>query len=181
MQKHLASKYWFSIVSILIIASQMSYGNSDLEILSEKSILYREIMPIATAWKDAVLKKDIEVMVSYALPEAQNYVRDNLKKKGSNLYRLFYDSGWNQQKGRRSFYDILKSAKHLKILIARHKSLEKYGSGVSVYYYDEDKIKPKFPLANEELQLLMDKGYIVSMFFFKTEGRWYISYEFEEE
>ena len=65
--------------------------------------------------------------------------------------------------------------------MVQHKSLEKHGSGVSVYYYDEDKIRPKFPLANEEMQLLIDKGNIISMFFFKTEGRWYTSYELTKE
>lgn len=179
MQKSLVSKYWFGIVGILVIASRICYGSSDCEILSEKSILYEEIMSVAMTWKDAVLKKDIEVMVSYALPEAQKYVKDNLQNKRSNLYRFFYDSRWNQQRGRRSVYDILKSATHLKIVIVQHKTLEKRGSGVSIYYYDEDKIKPKFPLSSKEIQLLIDTGYIVSMFFFKTEGRWYTSYEFE--
>ncbi len=181
MRKNLVSKYWFGIVSILIMVSRICYGNSDREILSEKSILYREIMPIAMVWKDAVLKKDIEVMVSYALPETQKYVRDNLQNKRANLYRIFYDSQWNQQKGSHSVYDILKSAKRLKIVMVQHKSLGKHGSGVSVYYYDEDKIRPKFPLANEEIQLLMDKGNIISIFFFKTEGLWYTSYELTKE
>jgi hypothetical protein len=176
-----------NIIGILIFNNQISYGGSvrDTEVLSEKSAIYGEIMYVAIKWKDAVLMKDIEALVSYAAPEAQRGVKAEIENKSSELYRLFYDSQWNQEKGGHSVYDILKNAKKLRIVIQRDKDLEKFGGGVTVIYYDENRIKLRLPLLlddpnDKEVQLLFDKGDIWSMYFFKRGEKWYTSYDFFE-
>ena len=141
------------------------------EVVSEKSPLYQELMPAAIEWKNAVLKKQVEVLVSYVLPEARKKVASDLKNSNSDLYGIFY-------KGKNSIYDRLSKAKRLKIVLVKKKELEGFGQGTDVYYYDEDKIKLQFPLSDKKVQSLLREGKIVLMFFFKEEGRWFTSYEF---
>ncbi len=133
---------------------------------------------MATEWKDAILNKDVKVLVSYALPENQKIISDHLKDKDSELYHYFYADQWNRQRGCRSYFDILNSAKKLKTIIVGHKDLVNLGGGTTVYYYDEDKLKLKFPLDKKKALSLVMKGEIISAFFFKIEGKWYVSYEF---
>jgi hypothetical protein len=133
---------------------------------------------VTTEWKDAILKKDFKVLVSYALPEARKNVSKHLKDKESKLYHYFYDDKWNRQRGHRSFFDILNSAKQLKTVIVGHKDLVNLGGGTTVYYYDEDKLKLKFPLDKKKALSLVMRGEMISAFFFKFEGKWYVSYEF---
>jgi hypothetical protein len=148
---------------------------AEREVVSEKSPLYQELMPVAIEWKDAVLKKQMDVLVSYALPEARKKVASDLKNRNSGLYGIFY-------KRKDSIYDRLQKAKQLKIVLVKRKELEGAGQGTDVYYYDEDKIKLEFPLNDKKVQSLLDEGKIVLIFFFKDkeEGdeRWFTSYEF---
>ena len=166
------------LIGMLFFTCSFGHGNSSREILSKESAIYKETISVATRWKDAVLDRDIEALVSLALPEAQESVRADLKNKDSQLYRLFYGNESIIRKGSRSVYELLSSAKSLKIVLVEHKSLEKLGNGLTAYYYDERTFKPNFPLSHKEAQILVDKGDLWAMFFFRAEGRWYTSYEF---
>lgn len=168
---------FFAFNCILFFLSLISYGDSKIEVLTKHSPRYNELITVTTEWKDAILTKDFNVLVSYALPENQKIISDRLKDRDSKLYHYFYDDQWNRQRGHRSYFDILNSAKHLKTVIVGHKDLVNLGGGVSVYYYDEDKLKLKFPLDDEKELSLVMKGEIIYAFFFKIEGKWYVSYE----
>jgi len=144
---------------------------ADSEVVSEKSPLYQEVMPAASEGKNAVLKKQVEVLVSYVLPEARKKVASDLKNRNSDLYGIFY-------KRKDSIYDRLRKAKRLKIVLVKRKELEGAGQGTEAYYYDEDKIKLQFPLSDKKAQSLLDERKIVLMFFFKEDERWFTSYEF---
>jgi hypothetical protein len=158
------------LVSVWIV-SQGSNVLANDELLPAKSLAYNELMGVAVKWKNAVLKKDIEALLHYALPEDKKNVASQLRDKNSELYRIFF-------KGKNSFYEILRRAKRLKIVLVKHKGLEKAGKGVTIYFYDEDTIRVAFPLANGEAQRLIDRGEIISMFFFEAEGQWFASFEF---
>jgi len=56
----------------------------------------------------------------------------------SDLYRLFYI-------GKKSIYETLRKAKHLKIVFVKEKALKRFGQGTLIYYYDDTKISLKFP------------------------------------
>jgi hypothetical protein len=166
------------LIGFLLINSRLGHGNSSREILSKNSAIYKETISVVSRWKDAVLDRDIEALVAFALSEAQESVRADLKNKDSQLYRLFYGNESNIRKGSRSVYELLRSAKSLKIVLVEHKSLEKLGNGITAYYYDNQTLKPNFPISFKEAQILVEKGDLWTMFFFRAEGRWYTSYEF---
>ncbi len=182
MHKKVSSEYYliiwfFALNCILFFLSLNSYGDSRLEILTKHSSRYNELMKVATEWKDAILNKNVKVLVSYALPENKKIISDRLKDKDSELYHFFYADQWNRQRGSRSYFEILNSAKKLKTIILAHKDLVNLGGGVTVYYYDEDKLNLKFPFDDEKELSLVMKGEIINAFFFKIEGKWYVSYE----
>jgi hypothetical protein len=153
------------------IFSQPFDGLADDEVVPKDSLLYKELMAVATQWKNAVLNRNVKVLLDYASPEDREYIVPKLKDKKSTLY-----SGLFGEKN--SFYEILKKTSRLKIVLLKHKELEEAGQGVSIFYYDEDKIKLEFPLSNEEAQELFDRGKIIEVFFFKEGGKWFTSYEF---
>jgi hypothetical protein len=162
------------LLGILVFGWIVSQGSNVLandELVPENSPLYNELMQVALKWKNAVLNKNVNVLVYYALPEYKKNVASKLKNKNSDLYRIFF-------KDKESFYEILRKAKRLKIVLVKHKGLEKAGKGVNIYYYDEDRIKISFPLSIDEAQVLYEKGEIISVFFFEDEGQWFASYEF---
>ena len=150
---------------------QVDNAIAEREVVCKDDSLYKELMPVAIKWKDAVLNKQVQILGSYALPEARKAVISDLRNVNSDLYRLFYI-------GSNSFYERLRRAKNLKIVFVKEKELERFGQGTLVYYYDETRITPKFPLVSVEETSLSEKGEILAMFFFKIEGHWFASYEF---
>lgn len=156
----------FSWVSLLAANT-----SANCEVIPQESSLWNELMGVATRWKNAVLNKDIKVLVDYALPEYKESVNSKLRDQSSDMYRIFF-------KNTKSFYEILKTAKRLKIVLVKHKGLENAGEGVSAYYYDGERIKPKFPISIEKARELYDRGDIIQVFFFKDEGQWFTSFEF---
>jgi hypothetical protein len=158
------------LISFWIILPQPDALAND-EIIARNSPVYNELMPVAIKWKNAVLNKNINVLVDFALLEDREYLIPELKDENSKLYQDLF-------KEKNSVYEILRRLKKVKIVLVKHKGLEQAGQGVTVYYYDEGRAKLRFPLASNEEQKLYDQGEIVLKFFFKTEGRWFTSYEF---
>jgi hypothetical protein len=154
---------WIALLPANILA--------DDEVVPKKSLLYNELMPVATKWKNAVLNRNVKVLLDYASPEDRKYIAPKLKDKKSALYNGLFGE-------KNSFCEILRRARRLKIVLIKHEGLEEAGQGVSIFYYDEDKIKLEFPLSIKEAQKLYDRGKIIEVFFFKEEGKWFTSYEF---
>jgi hypothetical protein len=162
------------ILGLLIfwwIISPQPSAFCDGEIVSGNSPLYNELMPVAIKWKDAVLNKNIKVLVDCALPDDREYITPKLEDENSRLYHILF-------KDKNSIYEILRKLKKLKIVLIKWEGLEEAGQGVTIYYYDEDRVKLRFPLKSNEEQKLYNQGEIVSKFFFKTEGQWFTAYEF---
>ena len=164
-------KFFLSLLFLagFLLPSLNALGNS--EVVEENSPIYDELMQTAIKWKNAILNKDMNVLVNFALPEGREYIIPKLKDKNSELYRTLF-------KGKKSIYEILRKLKKIKIVMVKHEGLEEAGQGTTVYYYDEDRSKLRFPLTSDEEQKLHDQAEIVSKFFFKTEGQWFTSYEF---
>lgn len=158
------------LISCWILLPQPNALGND-EIVSRRSPLYSELMPVAIKWKNAVLNKDTKVLMDCALPEDREYIAPKLKDENSKLYQVLF-------KDENSIYEILRKSTKLKIVLVKHKGLEQAGQGVTIYYYDEDRLKLRFPMASNEEQKLYSQGEIVSKFFFKTEGQWFTAYEF---
>ncbi len=174
-------KYLFYWVGMLIVISQYSCSSVDAKILTQSSDVYKEIMPIARDWKDAVLNNKIDTLASYALPESQEHVKNNLANAKSNLYRIFYDNSWNKHRGGRSYCEVLKTADRLTMVVEQTQNLENYGGGLRIYFYDASRLSPKFPLGNDIAQQMIKNGDIIMVFFFKAEGRWYASYNIDND
>jgi hypothetical protein len=153
----------------MILLQSNAFGNG--EMVAVNSPLYNELMPVAVKWKNAVLNKNIKVLVDCVLPEDREYIIPKLKDKNSKLYNFLF-------KDKTSIYEILRKSKNLKIVLVKHEGLEQAGQGVTIYFYDEERVKLTFPVNSNEEQKLYNQGKIVSKFFFKTEGQWFTSYEF---
>ena len=153
------------------IFSQPFEGLAGDEVISRNSPLYKEIRTVATEWKNAVLNRDVNVLLDYASPEDRKYIAPKLKDKKSTLYKCLFGE-------KDSFYETLRKASRLKIVLIKHEGLEEFGQGVSIFYYDEEEIKLEFPLISEEAQKLLDRRKIVEVFFYKDAGKWFTSYEF---
>lgn len=154
----------------------------DFEVIADGDPWYNELFPVVNKWSSAILARDIDALVSYALPEQKEKIRDDLKNKKSDLYRLFYDDKWNRRTGGRAFHEILKNAKRLRIVLQRDKSLKEMSNGVDVFYFDESRVRLNFPLDIKDiehgrLQKELDAGRIIYMLFFKENGQWYANYE----
>jgi hypothetical protein len=157
------------IFCLMILLQSNAFGNG--EMVAVNSPLYNELMPVAVKWKNAVLNKNIKVLVDCVLPEDREYIIPKLKDKNSKLYNFLF-------KDKTSIYEILRKSKNLKIVLVKHEGLEQAGQGVTIYFYDEERVKLTFPVNSNEEQKLYNQGKIVSKFFFKTEGQWFTSYEF---
>lgn len=181
MNMHIYKKCFIYGISTLFFLNQLTCSIANAAILTQSSATYKEIMPIATEWKDAVINKRYDILVSYALPEAQEHAKIELNNPKSKLYKILYDKPWNNLRGGKSFYEILKNAKQLSIEVEQIGNLRDDGNGLRIYFFDAKKTTPQFPLNDMTLQKMIDKGDVVMMFFFKTEGRWYTSYSFDND
>ncbi len=92
----------FQALVIGLVAGSVCLAASGLEVAHENDPLYGEILAAANKWKDALFNKDIDALVSFALPETRDQVEHDLRYKKSDLYRLFYDGPWNRREGRSS-------------------------------------------------------------------------------
>lgn len=153
----------------MILPLLYAIGND--EVVERNSPVYNELIQAAIKWKNAVLSKDIRLLADCALPEDREYIIPKLNDENSELYHILF-------KDKNSIYEILRKLKKVKIVFVKRKDLENAGQGVTIYYYDEDRMKLTFPITSDEEQKLYNQGEIVSKFFFKTDGQWFTSYEF---
>ncbi|HEX8948465.1 MAG TPA: hypothetical protein VF790_05855 [Dissulfurispiraceae bacterium] len=185
MASNLARK-GFLVLLLLIIPWAVCNATPYLEALTEKDPLYSEALAAASAWKGALLDRNTDTLLLYAPPELREKIRDELKNRKSDLYRLFYDAAWNRRRGSRSFQQILKAAKRLRIFMQKSETQGTSSvQGVDIFYYDEGKAGLKFPLDMKDveygrLQQAVDEGRVLYMLFFKKDGRWYANYELFE-
>lgn len=168
-----------TIISIIIMGSCLNaYGKSKQIFCTDERHLAPEIQDAAKEWKDAILSKNISVIINFALPEYRKKLEEDLNSKDSKLYQLFFDTKWNEQHGRRSFHDILRDAKQLKMCVEQRKELSSIGEGLSIYFYDEQNFRLQSPINIKTMQALIDQGAVLDLFLFKADNKWYISYEF---
>jgi hypothetical protein len=122
-------------------------------------------------WRDALVAKRTEELAAFALPEARQRIKSDLANTKSNIHYHLYGSNF-------SAYQILTKVDRLGIALMKHKSLDEFGSGVTVIYYDLESLKIQFPIQDDEMQRLLKEGVIFSLFLFRIDNEWYASYEF---
>jgi hypothetical protein len=157
---------------VLVCVTLPTVGMADCNVISERSSLYQELMPIVLGWKEALLSKDFQKLASYALTDQQKYVLLHLKDDKSDLYRYLY-------KEKYSVHNLLKGSKTLRIVLVEcvEGSSGGFGPRVEVYYYDQDKVKLNFPISMVEYQTLFKKGDIFLHYWGKEDGHWHANYE----
>jgi hypothetical protein len=167
------TKRYLRILAFGYVVLQTGVALADCKVLSEKSSMYRELMPIVVKWKDALLSKSIKKLAGHALQDQQEWVFLNLNDRKSNLYHYLYEE-------KHSIFHLLQKAKKLRIILVECVKEEyvEFGPGAEVYYFDEEKIKPQFPLIMTKYQELYKKGYIFVHYWGKEQGKWYTNYNF---
>ncbi len=157
---------------VLICVTLPTIGMADCNVISERSSVYQELMPIVLVWKEALLSKDSQKLASYALTDQQKYVLSHLKDNKSRLYHYLY-------KEKHSVRNLLKGSKTLRIVLVEcvEGSSAGFGPRVEVYYYDQDKVKLNFPISMVEYQTLSKKGDIFLHYWGKEDGHWHTNYE----
>jgi len=162
------------ILGILVFVSVAlpTVGMADCNVISERSSLYQELMPIVLRWKDALLSKDFQKLASYALRDQQKYVFLHLKDNKSDLYRYLYKETYSVQ-------NILQGSKRLRIVLVEcvEESQAGFGPRVEVYYYDQKKHKLNFPISMVKYQTLFKRGDIFLHYWGKEDGQWHANYE----
>jgi hypothetical protein len=169
-------------ILILVIYSAESYAASEQKefVIGEYSSTYKEVMPLAILWKDAVLNKNFDLILQNVLPENYEYAKASLSNKNSRLYLFLYDSEFVKQTNvkRKSVYDFLKTAKRIKIVLIGVEPISVFG--ITGYYYDETKTKFKFPLSSMQKEKLWMMEY-VECGFIKIDNEWKFSFEMQFE
>lgn len=159
-------------ILVFVCVTLPTVGMADCNVISEQSSLYKELIPIVLGWKEALLSKDFQKLASYALTDQQKYVLSHLRDNKSDLYRYLY-------KEKHSVHNLLKGSKTLRIVLVEcaEESHTGFGPTVEVYYYDQDKLKLKFPISMVQYQTLFKKGDIFLHYWGKEDGHWHANYE----
>lgn len=176
-------RYFFStlcVISILIVCTRVTFAAPEQKefVIEENSPIHKELMPLAILWKDAILTKDFNLISRSVLPENYDYDKNAFNNQDSELYRFLYNTNFVEKTGkkRKSVYDLLKASKKLKIILVGREPLSVFG--VTAYYYDESKIKLKFPLITIQKQNLWLVKY-VACGFIKINTDWKLSFELQ--
>ena len=140
------------------------------------------LLPVALQLKDAVLKKRVDILLTYA-PGNLYDVKSGILP--DETYKFIYDSKWVSQyiSGGKSVYDIFKASQKIAILFEPYYVSINDGKDVVVraYYYDPQLIDLKLPLTAEQRQQWM-KSFVTCRFKFIPARGWRVAYTlFDDE
>ncbi len=172
----------FLIYSPNRVQAEEFYNNNEKSsegvVIERDSDIYKEVMPLAIRWKDAILNKDFEWILKNVLPEYYDPDKEALSNKDSMLYRCLYDSEFVKKENGRgvSVYEFLKNARQLKIVLVGRSPYSPFT--IEAYYYDESKSTFEFPLSIEEKNRYWMTEYVVSSFA-KLDGLWKLEFELQ--
>ena len=172
MDKKMKTNILFALSMLMVVF--VGFDNSDAEVLGKNSKLYREVMPIASAVKDAVINKRVDILIKYSNPDPLYGYAEFLMDKDSEEYKYLFDDAWNKttKPSRKSVYEVLKNAKELSIILELDETKGRHL--ITAYYYDKAKIKLKLPL-NRKTALLWGNKFVTCRFVNTNEG-WKVAY-----
>ncbi len=163
-----------SVLPLALGTVSPCYCNQHYELLSSEDPSYIELRNVAISWKNDIIQRNFKKIAEYTLPEESDHVIADLNNENSILYKSFFVGNKSGQ----SLHSFFQHAKSINIILEKHRGLEKVGNGITVSYYDESVINIEYPIDESRRQYLLDKGYMMSVFFFKVGDRWYTSYNF---
>lgn len=175
-------KYLISVLGFLIflinVVSLNAGANQKKFVLEKNTAIYKDLMSLATLWKDAILEKNFELLLKHVPSDNYAYYKSALLDKNSHLYRFLYDTDFVKQtnRQRKSVYDFLRAAKQLKIVLVAREPIAIFG--VSAYYYDASKGDIQFPLSADDRQRLWMVEY-VECGFMEENNEWRISFHLQ--
>lgn len=154
-------------IFVLLFAN---FLESEAGVLRNDADLYKQVMPHAIALKEAVLARQINVLINYSSPDPLYSYAEFLSDKTSEEYKYLYDDKWNinAMPSRKSIYSVLKSAKKLTII------LESTNGVVTVYYYDATKIRLTVPLS-KNMAAMWGRQFVTCRLV-HTEKGWKVAY-----
>jgi len=167
-------KHIIKITLAVLIVTFMIFDESKAEVLEKGSKLYDEVIPIAIALKDAVINKQVDVLISYSNSDPLYSYAEYLSDKNSEEYKYLYDDAWNEASmpRRKSVYKILRTARKLEIILEQDEIRGR--NIITAYFYDKESIKLKIPL-DRETAMLWGKEFITCRFINTKEG-WKVAY-----
>jgi hypothetical protein len=122
---------------------------------------------------EAIVNKDIETLMSYAMPDHKKIVSENFSDKASGFYKAFFDE-------KNSYRSFLMNSSSVSNHIYMHKDAREYGTEVSIFFYDTELIKEIDKLSLDELREVGSKGRILEFYFFyvceDSKCRWYMNF-----
>jgi hypothetical protein len=165
------------ITMFLLLISKLVMAEQKWVVIPEDSALYKQLLPMAAKWQEALMKKDFDTLVTYAFDEYKDGILASLKDKKSDLYRYFYTD-------KVSAYSHFKKAKSFRIIIFRDQSSYGNQEWVNIFYYDETKCSLKTPLSDKMIRNILsykDVNVITNEIFTFDEGHWHTTYSINPE
>ena len=160
--------FWASVVAGVLVSADARDLRGQSTQKGDKAL--RELRSIGKRVADAVLARDIERILRYDRPDMVASDRMFLKDTKSDLYCALFDTScitW----GKRSVYDILRSAERLAIRVrdlGKGKDRIRYGL---VLFFDAATIDEQ-RLASAEFLCQKSGKEIVSWTFKRVSGKW---------
>ena len=120
----------------------------------------------------AIIEKDIETLLGYALPESKKIVGELFEDSDSNFYKAFFGE-------KDSYREFMINAQELDCYIYEYPYKD---SGFSVFYYDKKLIKSLDELSLDAIRSMAINGMVLEHFIFylcdeDNKCRWYMNYQ----
>lgn len=163
---------WRVLLSLGVAAGLLLLGDAEpsgAETAPEKAKRVRQLQSIGRKVAQAILARDIELLLRFDRPDEVEDSRRLLRDKKSNLYCYLFDSSC--MGGGRSVYDILRNARRLAITVM---DIGRGKDGIQhaiIFFYDGATI-PKQKLRSPEFLCEKSLQEITSWTFKYVNGRW---------
>lgn len=127
---------------------------------------------IANEISNAIIEKDIETLLGYALPDSKKIAGELFEDNDSNFYKAFF--GEND-----SYREFMINAHELDFYIYEYPRKD---SGFAVFYYDKKLIKSLDKLSLDVIRSKAINGMVLEQFIFyfcdqDNKCRWYMNYQ----
>lgn len=170
---HLTAMMVSTMLLIALGSSTSGTSAAEDEIIGNDHPIAAELQPALQRLFDAVRKAELDSIVLLALPEYREGALRALRDEKSKAFGdLLADS--------RSLRSALRSRVALEVLFLRHRRLQSIGDGTTVCLVESAAL----PGLRSDLRRLLrqaDPAVKWCRFFFRTDSRWFMSFEYEEE
>jgi hypothetical protein len=160
-------------LALFLMLGPSSPAEAALTDVSSNPGIYAELKEQAARFFAAVLRRDIDTVVGFAVPEHRGPIRASLGAPNSNLSRILYT-------GRHSVKARLQLAKQSTLVLLKHDGLESHGFGTTACLIDSRLEQNWRPVVVGDLPPPDATEAMFCVFFFRDDNRWYASFGFAE-